>query len=216
MILRAGQLVAVAGLRQLDAGEDVGRRRRAQHVHVEARCRWPMRPARVRPYPRCSVSVSGAWPGASQTGMRSVRPPCFNSTTSPLIEREARRGARRDERGVVPRQLRERLRQLLQPGVVREAAVVHARVGAEDDLETLRRLAADCAPALIALQRHRLRRERRVRDQAVVQPPAPRAIESRLRRHRRSRQRWRRAGRQAHRPPPPAAGGALAAGAAGA
>ena len=43
-----------------------------------------------------------------------------------------------DERGVVPRQLRQRLRQLLQPGVVGEAAVVDARVGPEDDLEALR------------------------------------------------------------------------------
>ena len=36
VVLRAGELVAVAGLRQLDAGQDVGRRRRPQRVDVEA------------------------------------------------------------------------------------------------------------------------------------------------------------------------------------
>ena len=58
------------------------------------------------------------------------------STTSPLtrFEADARR-RRRDQRGVVPRQLRQRLRQFLQPGVVREAAVVDARIGTEHDFE---------------------------------------------------------------------------------
>ena len=36
---------------------------------------------------------------------------------------------------VVPRQFRERLRQLLKPTVVREATVVNGRVCAEDNLE---------------------------------------------------------------------------------
>ena len=59
------------------------------------------------------------------------------------LERRGRRRA--DERGVVPGQLGERLRQLLQPAVVGEAAVEDGRVGAEDDLERRRRPAAAAA-----------------------------------------------------------------------
>ena len=97
----------------------------------------PARPARVRPYPRCSVSVSGAWPGASHTGMRIDRSPCRSSTTSPLIKGQARGRRRRDQRRVVPGELRQRLRQLLQPRVVGETAVVDAGIGPEHDFEAL-------------------------------------------------------------------------------
>src|SRR5438105_3519157 len=49
------------------------------------------------------------------------------------LELLSRRGA--DQGGVVPSQFRERLRQLLKPGVVAERAVPDAGVGAENDLK---------------------------------------------------------------------------------
>src|SRR5213078_3232380 len=50
---------------------------------------------------------------------------------------EAIRGAWRNQRRVVPRQLRQRFRDLLQPGVVGEAAVVNGGIRTEDGLESL-------------------------------------------------------------------------------
>src|SRR5207248_3060631 len=76
---------------------------------------------------------------------------------------------------VVPGQLRDRLRQLLQPAVVREAAVEDRRIVSERNFESFgwglgaggwtRRRHADVPW-----------RERRVRNHAVVQPAAPRGI----------------------------------------
>ena len=44
----------------------------------------PTRPARVRPYPRCTATVSSAWPGTIHAGPATVRPPAATSTTSSL------------------------------------------------------------------------------------------------------------------------------------
>ena len=52
-----------------------------------------------------------------------------------VADTEPLRGGRRDQRGVVPRQLGDRLGQFLQPAVVGEAAVVDGRVAAEVHLE---------------------------------------------------------------------------------
>ena len=43
---------------------------------------FPTLPARVRPYPRCTVTVSSACPGRIQTGTSTDRSPLFRATTS--------------------------------------------------------------------------------------------------------------------------------------
>src|SRR4029453_11577420 len=68
-------------------------------------------------------------------------------------------GGGTDDDRVVPRELGDRLRQLLQPAVVGEAAVEHARVEGEGPLEAARRGARR---ALAHVVRSR-RRERTVR-----------------------------------------------------
>ena len=65
---------------------------------------------------------------------------------------EAQRLGRRlrDHRGVVPGQLRDRVRQLLQPDAVGEAAVVHLRIAGERDLHPLLRRPPSPAPTACA------------------------------------------------------------------
>ena len=66
----------------------------------------------------------------------------------PILVREAERFGRlrADERGVVPGQLGEGIGKLLQPPVVREAAVVKRGGGEEDDLQATRD-PRGCSPA---------------------------------------------------------------------
>ena len=225
MILRAGQLVAVAGLRQLHAGQDVGRCRRAQRVDVEAGAVADASGARAAVAEMKRQRV-GRVPGRNphRDAQRVVALPQLDDVAAD--ERQARGGRRPDQRGVVPGELGERLRQLLQPGVVGEAAVVDARIGPEDDFEPLRRRCAALRRAC-RLHRHRLRRERGVRHRrrrAASGASRDRMPRSRLRRQRRHRRRrapaaapargrraaWRAAGRRCRRAP--AGGGRRAVG----
>ena len=69
----------------------------------------------------------------------SMRPRVRSSTT--VAGRDARaiqQVCRADVRRRVPRELGERLRQLLEPAVVREAAVADGRIGTERDLDAAR------------------------------------------------------------------------------
>ena len=98
-----------------------------------------------------------------------------------VLEAEPLGRGGRDDRGVVPGQLAERLRELLEPAVVREAAVEERRVGPEDGLERRTASAAgrrgegprDVGDA----DGERLRRERRAGDDAVVERLAPERLE---------------------------------------
>jgi len=54
-----------------------------------------------------------------------------------VLQPEGAGGGRADERGVVPGQLGDRIGELLEPAVVREAPVVERRRAAEDDLQLL-------------------------------------------------------------------------------
>ena len=73
MHLRRRQHRVCAGLAQLQAMPKPQRLGSAQGVGIEARP-LPKRPARQRPYPRCTVTVSSAWPGMIHTGACRVRP----------------------------------------------------------------------------------------------------------------------------------------------
>src|SRR5262249_24253637 len=92
----------------------------------------------------------------------------------------SRRGADLD--GVTPCEFRQRLRQFLQPAVVREAPVVNRRVGAEDDFERvwiLRRAGRGRRGALNQSRRNLFRLECSVRRDAFPQHILPPLIEGR-------------------------------------
>ena len=74
-------------------------------------------------------------PGRTSTGARTVRPRTSISTASSLAIPRLAAVDGRDERRVVPRELRDRIAELLQPRAVAEASVVNLRVGEEHDLE---------------------------------------------------------------------------------
>ena len=80
-------------------------------------------------------------PGRIQTGSSSERPAVIE--TDHILVRKTERfgGLRAHERGVVPGQLGEGIGKLLQPPVVREAAVVKRRGGEEHDLQATARSA---------------------------------------------------------------------------
>src|ERR1043166_1812213 len=90
-----------------------------------------------------------------------------------------------DDDRVVPRQPRDRLRQLLQPAVVRKPAVQHRWIVLERHLERGLRI-ADCGLTDgfrlrdSGSDRHVFRRERGVRDDAVVEPASPVAVVFRI------------------------------------
>jgi hypothetical protein len=92
-------------------------------------------------------------------------------------EAEARRKCGRHEHGVVPRDLRQRPRQLLQPSVVRIAAVVDRRVGDELQVERsfggIGRREGGCTRERFAAQRHRAFGHRGVGDDAIAQRGFP-------------------------------------------
>jgi len=75
--------------------------------------------------------------GRQPHGNEKRAPPLFQFDDVAADQAKTIRRGWRDQRGVVPRQLRQRLRDLLQPGVVRKAPVVNGRVGSEDDFEAL-------------------------------------------------------------------------------
>ena len=109
-----------------------------------------------------------------------MRPSCWIAIMSPFCRSMRFGGRRRDERGVVPRQLGHRLRQFLQPAVVREAAVVDRRVAAEVDLDAVDRARRGCAMRVATSGSHRRRAGAIAAepvDEAVVQPLAPLLLE---------------------------------------
>src|SRR4051812_26090243 len=139
VFLRAREQVA-ANLGDLEPAAEVGRVRRAQAEHVELFRVVRRRLADVSRY-LAAVAVEhrdrvvgmsrndrdrqlGEVAAIAQLDQVSVLEPLL------LGSRHAHPRAR------VPRDLRDRLGQLLQPAVVREAAIPDGRVGAENDLET--------------------------------------------------------------------------------
>ncbi len=134
VILRRRQGISLARPDQLDAGCDVQGTRHSQRVHVEAdavadaaRPRAPV--AQVQ-----RQRVGGvAWRQPHRHLQRPAALPQFHDVAAQ--QRQPRGGGRRDERRVVPGQLGQRLRKLLQPGVVGEPPVVDVGIGSKHDLE---------------------------------------------------------------------------------
>ena len=91
------------------------------------------------------------------------------------MQTELRRSRGADQRGVVPRLLRDRVWKLLQPAVVRVASVVHLRARREDDLDALDGLVS-CGQFRdrCSVQRKRLALRLTAREVTVVQEFRPR------------------------------------------
>ena len=184
VILRRGKRVALAGLDEPHARQDVGCGGGAERIHVEAGpvARTPRARATVTEVQREGV---GGLAGRQPHRHPNCAVALFEIDNIAADEREPHGRGRRHQRGVVPGELRKRFRKLLQPRVVREAAVVDARVRTEDDLQA-RRLSARrlsgggrCVLREAGGEGHCSRRKRRVRDDAVVQPSAPLTVERR-------------------------------------
>ena len=94
-----------------------------------------------------------------------------------LAEAELLRGVRRDQRRVLPGDLRHRIRQFLQPGDVAESAVPNAVVRDDVDLQAWRRLRRRDlhrrGEDLLVAHCRRFRACRRARDEAVGEPFLP-------------------------------------------
>src|SRR5262249_42084301 len=86
---------------------------------------------------------------------------------------------RRDQRGVVPRQLRQRLGELLEPAVVRIGTVPNGGVGAVEKGEARRGFwfLVSGLGVEITADSDGLARKRRAVDEAVVGRPAPGGLE---------------------------------------
>ena len=112
-----------------------------------------------------------------------------------VLDAETRCGSAAQVRGVSPRQRRDRIGQFLEPGIVREGAVVHARVAGKDDLEASagRRRQRRCDWYHARRRRGRARRECAVRHDATAErvtpalfgaaPRRPSAVQQIMRRH---------------------------------
>ncbi len=134
VMLRRHELVRPAGLRDLQSRLPPERVRRAERVGVEAGLRAELaRPRAAVPQGerRRVVRMARKDPRRGLDRAPAAGEPQDVFAGNP----EARRGRGRKEHGVVPRQLRDRLGQLLQPRVVREPPVVDRRIGAEADLD---------------------------------------------------------------------------------
>ena len=124
-----------------------------------SRRRCPRARARWRPRPKYTVTASATCPGCTHTAASSVPALPRDLDAIAVADLQLRRRRGRDQHGVVPGDLRERLRQLLQPAVVREAAVVDRRIGCERDFVARR----DCGRT-----RTRPARGRRPRSSAAA------------------------------------------------
>jgi hypothetical protein len=89
------------------------------------------------------------------------------------------RGRRTYYRGVVPRQLGDGFRHLLQPAKIGEPAVVDSGVGPESHFQSPSRALRRGFGGTCGFQRWRLQRQRRAGNQAIVYRPPPPALEIR-------------------------------------
>ena len=139
VLLRRRQRMMVAGLDDLEPRAEPGRIRRAQQEGVEL----------LRGADRVADPAGAAAAVAEEHRDRLGRVAGHDEDRHPhrvaavaelddvAVTQAALVGqALGNPRGRVPGQLRERLRQLLQPAVVREAAVPDGGIGPEDDLES--------------------------------------------------------------------------------
>src|ERR1017187_2187486 len=133
VVLRRGELESPAGLLHRGRREPEARGRTdAVGVHAGAVADAAGARAPVAEVQRHDVvGLAGENPGGRREGRarRGDGDEVLVLPAEPVRRREAH------VRRVVPRELRERLRNLLQPAVVREAAVEDAGIGSKDDLE---------------------------------------------------------------------------------
>ena len=88
-----------------------------------------------------------ACPGMIQAGSCTDLAPIAQLDDVFVLDAEPLCQGRAQERGIVPRELRERLGQLLEPAVIGPPAVPDRRVGPEDDLEAFRYRPPPALPA---------------------------------------------------------------------
>ena len=171
-----GERQPIAGLSQHGARSDPRRTRRADRVRVESDAVGHTARTRTSVPEMHGHGVRGV------TGLHEDR--CVDRAAAVRdldhvfgVEAETPGGRRRQDGGVVPREFRERPRQFLQPAHVREAAVVHRRVGREHDLETVGLRGQRWRRRHGARGRHGVFGPCRAGDDAVVQALAPELLE---------------------------------------
>ena len=185
VVLGARDAGGLAGLHDLEPARRPGGLARAQGVGVEADTR--PHPARAPPA-EAEVHGHGAVGVAGEDPQRGLHGPAAELQLGHLGEVPARRllgphpaegggRLRADEGHVVPRDLRERPRQLLQPAQVREAAVEDGGVGAERDLEPGRGRGPAGLRPLAGDDLHRLRLEGGAGHDPVVEGAVPALLE---------------------------------------
>ena len=177
MRLRAGQQVAFARASIIAspvANHGLVGCSQREGVEADARCRFPpMRRPRRRHSPserdgtigmtrhdphRC---LDSAFSSSRSSTTRHVIAAVLAAMSVAPVDSKARASAGLIDRRIVPRQLRERLGQLLQPAVVGERAVVDRRIWREDDLAIGLRCADARCCALGLTGMMSLRRSRR-------------------------------------------------------
>ena len=177
LVLRHREIIFLAGLFDFQSGGNPRRRGSAKQIRVEARPRADTVPRGGVRSPGAASRELSAWPGTS------TRPPSFRARRAAASRNRpppvpAVAPSRADHHRVVPRQLRDGLRQFLQPAVIREAPVADRRVRPERRFPIPR---CGCAFgtcwAKSAAQRHGNRRQRRPSHHAVVQRRLPERFE---------------------------------------
>src|SRR5215831_3799219 len=138
MILGACEVIARIRLRQLDSAENVRRCRRAERIDVEA--------GPVTDTTRARASIPEVQGQRIERLARSepdrdaqAAAALFQLDDITADETKPVGGTWCDERSVVPCELRQPLRQLLQPAIVGKPAIVHGRIGSEHDFKPLYR-----------------------------------------------------------------------------
>src|ERR1035437_3831112 len=141
VVLRRGELVRAARLLNR-GGRDPEARGRAEGVGIHAGAVADAARARAAVAKMQRHDVVGL-AGQDPDGRGERRGAYGDPDEILVLHAEFFRRPGAHVRGVVPGQLRQRLRNFLQPPVVREAAVEKARVGPEDDFDAVRRRPGD-------------------------------------------------------------------------
>ena len=134
MRLRAGERHLLAGLFQLRIASDVAAVGRPELVGVEADLRTGVAGALAAVAEVAGDAPRGVTRHDADRAVHFLAARLDRDDVA-RFERELFRVGRADEDGVVPRELRERLRRFLQPAVVGVAAVADRRIGQQYHLE---------------------------------------------------------------------------------
>src|ERR1700683_55701 len=137
MVLRGGERITLAQFRDLRPSGDPRRPGRLHEVSAEARARADASGTRASVTQVDGERIIGV-PGKDPYGTLQVTSVYIEANIVAIGHAELQSGAGTHLDRVVPGQPRDRLRQFLQPGIIRIAAVAHGRIGTKHDFETAR------------------------------------------------------------------------------